>query len=164
MNQSTYEMLAYQGSLTAYFKNVMGVSPTLSCLKQGYAFPTSKERELLDIPARQYALIREIKMGKGDENWLFARSVIPLETLQGTAKRITSLRHVPIGKILFGRNGAKRSWMQVSLAYNLPDTLECLGDNMSPPLWKRQSIFRFTDKPLLVSEYFLPDCPIYEDR
>ena len=162
MNSQAFSLLSHRGSLTKRFKQVMGVSPSLTRLSQGYLFPSQDEKVMLDIKPRQVALIREIKMGKKEQNWLFARTVVPLQTLTGSAKRITALNNAPIGKILFGRNGAKRRWMQVSLTHNLPKSVIELGVTSDQKLWQRQSIFEFNSGLLMVSELFLPDCPIYD--
>ena len=139
----------------------MGATPRLTKLTQGMQFVSPEERNILDIQPRQMALVREIKMGKGNQNWLFARTVVPKQTLTGTARRIAMLNETPIGKILFGRNGAKRKSMYVQLSHSFPQTILNMGIDTSQPLWQRRSIFEFASGPLMVSEIFLPDCPIY---
>lgn len=140
----------------------MGVKPRLEKLRQGRQMVSRDERNVLGIEPRRYALVREIKMGKAHENWLYARTVIPNETLRGQAKRIASLNDTPIGKILFSRNGAHRESLSVQRTVNLPQPVTDLLETSAPfPLWVRRSIFRFDDKPLLITETFLPDCPIY---
>lgn len=162
MNVEAFGLLSYQDSLTQKFKQVMGVTPSLVCLSQKYLVPSYGERNLLNIKPRQVALIREIKMGKGGQNWLFARTIVPQKTLTGSAKRIMTLKNTPIGKILFGRNGAKRKWMDISLTTNIPQSIIDLGVMPQQKLWQRQSLFEFNSGPLMVIEWFLPDCPIYD--
>lgn len=140
----------------------MGATPRLTKISQGRQFVTPEERNLLGIPPRQMALVREIKMGKGEQNWMFARTVVPLQTLKGVARRISMLNEAPIGKILFGRQGALRTSMHVILSADWPPGLSELGIEVSQPLWQRRSIFEFKSGPLMVSEVFLPDCPIYD--
>lgn len=140
---------------------MMGQTPHLVRLNQKRQFVSRQERDLLSISRRQMALVREIKMGKGEQDWMFARTIVPLKTLQGSAKRIACLHQRPIGNILFGRNGATRSSMQVALTWQLPQTLVEMGIESDYPLWQRQSIFTFPSGPLMVTELFLPSCPIY---
>ncbi len=158
-----FALLAHRGSLTQRFKEVMGVTPRLTRLKQKREFLPVEEREFLPVCAREYALVREIKMSKGTADWMFARTVIPNSTLSGPAKRIGNLKDQPIGKILFGRNGAQRMSLQLELTSQFPEGLLNLGVKPEHPLWKRQSIFQFDSGPILVTELFLPDCPIYTD-
>lgn len=161
MNPQIFALLSDRGSLTGRFKQVMGATPKLTRLNQGMQFVSLEERQILAIPNRQMALVREIKMGKDDQNWLFARTVVPLQTLTGAARRISMLNETPIGKILFGRNGAQRSHMQVTLTNDIPASLQNVGVEVAQPLWQRRSIFEFSSGPLIVTEVFLPDCPIY---
>lgn len=162
MNPQIFALLCDRGSLTGRFKQVMGATPRLTKLSQGRQFVSREERNVLDIPPRQMALVREIKMGKGEQNWMFARTVVPLQTLNGAARRISMLNEAPIGKILFGRHGALRTSMDVTLSDHLPESLFELDIEVSQPLWQRRSIFEFDSGPLMVSEVFLPDCPIYD--
>jgi len=161
LNPQIFALLSDRGSLTGRFKQVMGATPKLTRLNQGMQFVSLEERQILAIPNRQMALVREIKMGKDDQNWLFARTVVPLQTLTGAARRISMLNETPIGKILFGRNGAQRSHMQVTLTNDIPASLQNVGVEVAQPLWQRRSIFEFSSGPLIVTEVFLPDCPIY---
>ena len=140
----------------------MGATPRLTKLNQGMQFVSPMERRVLGIPSRQWALVREIKMGKGEQNWLFARTVVPLRTLSGVARRISMLNDAPIGKILFGRQGASRKSMHVELTQDYPESVAQLDIPTDQLLWQRRSIFEFDSGPLMVREVFLPDCPIYE--
>ena len=161
MNSQVFALLSDQGSLTDRFKQIIGTQPCLKRLSQGHQFVSKQERDLLDIMPRQMALVREITMGDGQNDWMFARTIVPLTTLKGAARRISYLNEAPIGKILFGRYGASRKSMQVSMLSELPKTLVNLGYLAEKPLWQRQSIFEFSSGPLIVTEIFLYDSPIY---
>ncbi len=164
MNPKTFALLSDRGSLTGRFEQAMGVKPTLTRLKQAREYVLPEERRVLDIKFRQVALVREIKMGTSTENWLFARTIVPMRTLQGNARRISMLNEAPIGKILFGRNGAIRSQMTVEKTRDLPESISQLNMQIDSPLWLRRSIFEFEYGPLMVCEVFLPDCPIYNNK
>ncbi len=155
-------MLTEKGSLTGLIGRVMGRAPVLNCLSQGKAFANSMERELLQTESRVYSHIREITMGTNQQTWLFARSVIPLATLKGSARRLTNIGNMPLGKILFGRaHNAVRREMQVELInppISLRDTFFIPEDFL---LWQRRSIFELDSGPLMISEIFLPDSPVY---
>ena len=161
MDSLTYSLLADRGSLTNRFKQMMGKKPDLTRLSQGRQFVSWQERQLLSMNDREMALVREIKMGDGAQDWMFARTIVPNSTLKGEARRISFLNDTPIGNILFGRNGATRTSMNVSLTWELPQSLIELGVLPEQPLWERCSIFEFTSGPLMVTELFLPDCPVY---
>jgi chorismate-pyruvate lyase len=78
------------------------------------------------------------------------------------ARRICHLDETPIGKILFGRQGAQRKTMSVDLVDDLPQGLINLNINIEQPLWQRCSIFEFSSGPIMITETFLPDSPIYD--
>jgi chorismate lyase len=164
LNAQNYAVLADKGSLTDRFKQMMGYAPVLTKLSQKRQFVSFEESLSLDIPFRQMALVREIKMADGENDWMFARTIVPHQTLSGPAKRIAFLNEKPIGQILFGRHGAKRISMQVDITSDFPQSLLRLGYEKRQPLWRRRSIFEFNQAPLLVTEIFLPHCPIYNNN
>ncbi|MET1255235.1 chorismate--pyruvate lyase family protein [Aliikangiella maris] len=163
MNPKTFALLCDRGSLTERFKQLMGVTPRLTRLSQRMEFVDYSERKQLNIQPRELALVREIKMGKGKQQWLYARTVVPIRTLSGPARRIVMLNNTPIGKILFGRNGAVRKNMDLELTNQIPNAVFEMGISVNHKLWRRSSIFEFSSGPLMVSEIFLPDCPVYAD-
>ncbi len=156
-------LLTERGSLTDLMTYLMGRAPFLNCLTQGKAFATPIERQMLNIQPRAYAHIREITMGTKEHNWLFARTAIPLQTLRGAAKRLARMDKTPLGKILFGRSQAIRTSMQLELISS--DTLNVAELKIPSDflLWQRRSIFELNTGPLVISEVFLPDCPLYEE-
>ncbi len=140
---------------------LIGQVPRLSCLSEGKDYPSPLERQMLNIEPRAYAHIREITMGTSDKQWLFARTVIPLATLRGNAKRLARMDKTPLGKILFGRTYATRKNMQLDLMTPDQPSQVKFGIPQDFPLWRRRSIFELASGPMIISEIFLPDCPIY---
>lgn len=108
------------------------------------------------------AHVREITMGLEDKAWLFARTVIPVATLRGSTKRIAKMKAVPLGKILFGTLNAKRTQMRLDIVFADEVGLESFAIDRDFPLWQRRSVFQLRTGPMLITEIFLPDCPIYD--
>ena len=71
-----------------------------------------------------------------------------IETLSGPARALTHLGTKPLGAVLFNHPGVRRGPISVCL--------------IERGIWGRQSVFFLYNKPLLVSEYFLEDCPMYQ--
>lgn len=163
MQSKIIALLADTGSLTKRFEQLMGVTPNLQLLRQSRELLCVEERHALSLKPRQMVLTREIKMGDGKKNWLFARTIIPLKTLRGSAKRLIHLKNDPIGKILFGRHGAKRTQMTISLTRDLPQTLINMGVKRNKLFFQRSSIFEFSSGPIMITEILLPDFPFYDD-
>jgi len=154
-------LLTERGTLTGLITHLMGQTPVINCLTQGKNFADPVERQLLNIKPRIYAHIREITMGTPTELWMFARTVIPLETLRGSAKRLVKIDKQPIGKILFGRNGAVRKTLQIERIDPEDAALERFNIDKGFLLWQRRSIFQLDTGSLMILEIFLPSCPIY---
>jgi len=141
---------------------LMGYAPQLNCLSQGRASVDPLERALLNIPDRQLAHVREITMGDKDHLWLFARTVIPMTTLVGNAKRLAHINRMPLGKLLFGQFRAIRENLELDTVHAEQVGLEDFNIPSHFPLWQRRSLFTISTGPILIQEIFLPACPLYE--
>jgi chorismate--pyruvate lyase len=111
------------------------------------------ERRALNIPEGHWAVIREVILYGQQTPWVYARTIIPLTTLQGSLRRLHYLGNKPLGEQLFSDPSMRREPMEIALLtpQQLPHTLA-----ISSPVWGRRSVFRLSNKPLLVSEVFLP--------
>jgi len=161
-------LLTEEGSLTELIGCLMGQTPVLKCLFQEKHCATPFENRLLKLSSTELAHIREISMGSDTQDWMFARTVIPLGTLRSEAKQLSKLGSVPIGQVLFGQLKAKRVDMKLTqiFAQNIAMADKKgieqfdIPDNFA--LWHRCSVFEIVTGPLLINEIFLPDCPVYD--
>ncbi len=106
------------------------------------------------------ALIREVMLYCGNLPVVFARTVIPESTLTGSERQLANLGNKPLGEFLFAQAELQRDGMD--FAYLLPgqalfQTAIAQLDHKPESLWARRSVFRLGDKPLLVTEVFLPE-------
>jgi chorismate--pyruvate lyase len=80
---------------------------------------------------------------------------LPLRSLTGRLRQLRRLDSRPLGGFLFRQPGLERAPLEISRlgpgCDYVPASLQ--GD---APLWGRRSVFRLDDRPLLVSEVFLP--------
>jgi chorismate lyase len=128
-------------------------------LRQCWTHPLLDERRLLGIDQHQVALVREVHLLCGEQPWVFARTVIPRETLTGRHKRLARLGTRPLGALLFSDKRLQRG--QVEIARAVPGRVpfgEAFGllGTCQGELWARRSMFSLGERPLLVSELFLP--------
>jgi chorismate--pyruvate lyase len=112
------------------------------------------------------ALVREVELCCGEQPWVFARSLIPLQSLQGAGRRLQFLGDRPLGSLLFSDPKATRGPME--FARLLPGHClyeKALANRAQRPaqLWGRRTLFFFAGKPLLVNEVFLDGIGIYGD-
>lgn len=156
------EWLLDKGSLTQKLIDKSHGKFTIQVLDQSIKAVPFSEKKALAIPHRQWAVIREVILYGNDDPWVYARTVIPLSTLRGPLRRLHFLGNQSLGGQLFSNPTMRREPVEVALL--APDYFSQTSlhkarkkiHNMTL-VWGRRSVFRVFNKPLLVSEMFLPD-------
>ena len=100
------------------------------------------------------ALVRQVLLCCDDKPLVYARTVIPASTIQGAQRRFANMGNRPLGAMLFADRTMRREPVVVA---KLPEGL--INDHVQTDesVWGRRSVFRVSGKPMLVSEYFLPE-------
>jgi chorismate--pyruvate lyase len=112
----------------------------------------------LGIGFNSLCLIREVILRGKDQPWVFARSVLPLTSLTGSLRRLRKQGNRPLGAFLFSQPNLKRSVIDLSFISRHHSYVP--GELLKEAsVWGRRSIFVLENKPLLVSEVFLPGFP-----
>lgn len=148
-----------QGSLTARLMDFCPGQFSVRVLSQRWVRPKIDEAKLLNIPPRQTALLRQVQLLCGDTVCVYARSIIPLKTMNGKHRRLRHLGNRPLGAYLFANPGLSRSGQQIARIAKMDPLFEIAtsgSDYNCEQIWGRRSLFTIDDKPLLVSEFFLP--------
>ena len=112
-----------------------------------------------EFAAEAICVGREVLLCCREDPWVFARSVVPMATLQGRHRRIAHLGVRPLGDFLFSSSGLKRGKIRVlPLHADPPMHAACTEALGAGPVgaWLRQSLFQLDRAPLLISEVFLP--------
>jgi len=133
---------------------------SVKVLSQGICQPSSDEIKGLKLNNEQDALIREVLLYGGESPLIYARTVIPSQTLTGEQKVLGELGNRPLGEFLFSQPDLERDDMEVaSLKQGQQLFDSAISHLKSNPgeIWARRSVFRLKHKPLLVAEVFLPD-------
>jgi chorismate--pyruvate lyase len=151
--------LTDSGSLTQRLKNYCPEHFSLKVLGEEWVKADNSEAMLLGIEPSQKVLLRQVHLKCEDQVCVYARSIIPLLTLQGKHRRLKFLGKKPLGEYLFSSPGLERSiieWSQLATGSSLHRI--ALGESAASnkPVWGRRSLFKIDKKPLLVSEFFLP--------
>ena len=94
----------------------------------------------------------------GATPWVYARTVIPVQTLRGPQRRLAHLGSKPLGAALFADPNLGRGAVEVAcLAAGEKLFARAVGEGISTEvIWGRRSLFWLGGSPLLVSEFFLP--------
>ena len=143
------------GSLTAHLRRLSDGHFHVQVLDQRWGLPSLSERQLLGMADRDWAVIRQVLLCCHGEPVVYARSLLPARSLVGNLRRLRHLDNRPLGHLLFTEPNMRRIPYQVCqlAAADLPlDGLEAEAGE----LWGRRSCFIFGQRPIMVSEIFLP--------
>ncbi|MBL7000243.1 MAG: chorismate lyase [Gammaproteobacteria bacterium] len=151
--------LSDEGSLTLRLKNRCPDEFCVDVVGEEWSQPDPAEALLLAIAPNQKVLLRQVHLKCNDQLCVYARSVIPLETLQGKHQQLQHLGNKPLGEYLFANPSLKRSrieWSKLTMDSSLYKVAMADQPASDQPIWGRRSLFQIDSKPLLVSEFFLP--------
>jgi len=145
-----------RGSLTQRLVAASANQFRVRILTQGIAKPRRTEAKALGIPRHQLAVVREVILYGKNQPWVYARSVLPLSSLTGHLARLRKLDERPLGALLFADPSMRRGKLELANVQPSKVALPLELGIFDTPLWGRRSVFYVADKPLLVSEIFLP--------
>ena len=150
------DWLTHPGSLTARLIDKSQGRFDVQVLRQVIGRPSPDERAALGIRNSDLALIREVILRGNNQDWVFARSLLPLSSLTGALRHLRKQTNRPLGAFLFSQPHLVRSPLQVA---RIGREQACVPASLMDDdfLWGRRSVFSLRGKPLLVSEVFLPD-------
>lgn len=155
-------------SSTEWLKALSNDQLQVRVLRQGKLALTRDEYSLLKLRHRTQHLVREVEIIGQGVPWMLARSVFPEKTLSGKLKSIKRrLSNQPLGEILFKEPSLRRSEYEFAFLESaqinslfMKNYFNDLGYNFfisnNERLWCRRSIFFIHEKPILLTEIFLP--------
>jgi chorismate lyase len=149
--------LCAQGSLTQRVRATCPQGFRVKVLRQCWAKPFADEARLLNLSPFSYSRIREVQLCCGNRAVVFARTVIPLSSLQGGLRHLLKLGSQPLGEVLFTQR-AQRINAQIHRLqphHRLFQLAALYVEQLPNELWIRRSIFILKNNPLLVQEIFL---------
>ena len=141
------DWLTTDGSLTAMLEARAGQPLIVKRTFEGYrplSLAQKKQFGLSGVNLNRPVLawVREVLLyGNSDEPWVQAQSIFPLTSLRGEAKRLQYLQGTPIGYVLFKRQTT------------LPNSRNIC---YTPEGWRRQTLYDWHGRKLLIGETFLP--------
>ncbi len=147
------------GSLIKHLEKFSPEKISLSLEAQSWNKPHPDELKILNLRSGGYGLIRETFLTCGTEPWVYARTIIPPRTLLGS-RRLAYLGNKPLGFYLFANKLAYRgkigiARLKISTIPYLPIYNPAIEEDSV--LWGRRSIFYIKERPLLLTEIFLPE-------
>lgn len=143
-------------SLTARLIRYSSGDFRVELLSQEIRRPGRDEAQALGIAEHRFALIRQVHLCFGNQVVVYARTVIPLSTLTGAERGYGNLGNRPLGAMLFADRSMRREEVMVT-KLSADNSLHKKTGAQDDAIWGRRSVFYVGDKPLLVSEYYLPE-------
>jgi chorismate--pyruvate lyase len=157
-----------EGSLTRRVLQACGERDfRVRLLHQGWTKPLYSEGRVLRIRSGGITLIREVELLCDGCPWVFARTVIPVTSLRGSARRLARLGEKPLGAVLFSDPKVRRGIMQLARLQPRHPLYAAASLHLTTKpkeLWGRRTLFYISGRPILVNEIFLPDIPQGEQR
>ncbi len=147
-------------SLTSRLKRRCPNRFSLRLLDQRLDRPLPDERACLNLPVRRVAVIRQVQLLCDNTPFVFARSVIPLATLNGAQRQLAHLGTRPLADVLFASRSMHRGEMEFARLradQQLHTQAVAALDHHTGEIWGRRSLFSLKNKPLLVTEVFSPE-------
>lgn len=142
-------------SLTTRIIDRCGKNFSVQVLSQCWQIMEHEESSAMKAGNVSSALVRQVLLCCKEQPLVYARTVIPATTVQGALRRYANMGNRPLGAMLFADRTMKREQVQVA---KLPVMHDANKYSKSGELiWGRRSVFRVAGKPILVSEYFLPE-------
>ncbi|MBL4647920.1 MAG: chorismate lyase [Gammaproteobacteria bacterium] len=158
-SQRLRSWLLDKGSLTKRLKSLYECTFTIQVTLQAWQYPSYDELILLALPKNQLVLTREVILMCNGKKHIFARSLFPKQTLEGNEKLMLPNHHQSLGELLFTQHNMKRHLFEIAELtpehYYYQRAVSDLPSHIGN-LWARRSVFYIKQKPLLVSEVFLP--------
>lgn len=142
------DWLLLEDSMTKRFEQYC-TQVTVRIVREGFIHQDECIPEADLLPPSERYWLREIILCGDDEPWLLGRTVVPESTLDGPELALQQLGNTPLGRYLFSSSSLTRDYIQIG---------------RSEALWGRRSRLRLSGKPLLLTELFLPNSPLYKEE
>lgn len=149
MSVALREWLLLEDSMTQRFESHCSCVSVMLLFEDFVTSDALLAQEAALLPADPRFWLREILLCGDGEPWLAGRTVVPQSTLNGPELALQALGTTPLGRYLFTSSTLTRDFIETG---------------RSGELWGRRSRLRLANKPLLLTELFLPQSPLYQEE
>ncbi len=158
-NKCLSRYLFENGSLSRFIQEKFKGRFNIDLINESWVKPISYEKRILSLRDNEIAFIRESYLNCNNKKLVYARTVIPQQTLKKQNQNLTRLGQKPLGEILFSNDKIYRDNIKYAIIPLLNELHSRAKGNcdISTDLYGRQSMFYIKNRPLLVFEVFLPD-------
>ena len=140
-------------SLTARLQRLYGAKNfSVKMLNESYTYANLDDADALGIQAGTRLRVREVHLLCKKKPLVYARSLIPLTSMVGHLGRLHFQGSKSLGAALFSDPTVKRGPIQI-----VESAVSKIPGAGKETVWGRRSIFHVSNRPLLVSEFYLPE-------
>ncbi|MEH2920558.1 chorismate lyase [Samsonia erythrinae] len=139
------DWLRETGSMTQRLEKYCAQLEVTLC-REGFITSQVLDEEREQLPFSESYWLREVVLYGDGRPWLFGRTLVPQQTLNGADAALTEIGNQPLGRYLFEQKALMRDYIHTGC---------CEG------LWARRSRLCLSGGPLLLTELFLPEAPVY---
>lgn len=129
--------------------------------------PCQSHEAVEGIPSGEEVLVREVLLYCDDKPQVFARSLLPISSLTGSKQALANLGTQSLGQVLFNDPSLERKIIEIA-EFDSSTSVSKLAQKLQLPvsstMWGRRSVFMLENKPLMVSEVFLPGAFAYQSN
>lgn len=146
------------GSLTQRIRQVCP-EMQVEVLSEAWQIPLRSEALALNLPIQEKAWIRCVMLKCGQQDWVYARTVIPQMTTENPWHSLQTLGDKPLGEVLFELKNLERTEFELNKQpiEAWPLLAERTTLSSQNHCFARRSLFRQHHAPLLLTEVFLPE-------
>lgn len=149
------------GSLTAKFRKLCH-SFSVRLIKQTNRCALPHEANLLELAVGDEIIDRQVQLYCDGTPVVYARSLIPAKAVSDRFKDLAAMGENPLGEKIFSDPQLRRSpieWTQLTADHSLFQTaIKNIPTKVIPQaIYGRRSLFYGAAKPILISEFFLPE-------
>ncbi len=157
-DKKLHPYIFHEASLTKLIQESCIGEFSIAIHSTGWGKAMPEEMELLDVNQDEPIFVRESWLKSDNVNLVFARSIIPGQSLDGSLSRLTDLGDRPLGEVLFAEPSCERAAMRFARLDESCDLYQHIAPELDnkDDIWVRQSLFKIEHKPLLILEIFLP--------
>lgn len=150
---------AYEaGSLTQRLRDYYGNTITVNILFHQWRSPYISESRQLHLHQQRFGLVREVMLHSNGKPLLLARTIIPKATIKVAHRNLAHLGTRPLGEVIFSYPDLERITMDLTLVTPAAWTSQAQQRaSINQPIWGRRTVYAIQRRPMLVSEFFLPE-------
>ena len=145
------------GSLTKRLRAIHGEDFAVSVLFQGWRRAFIDESQLLEQPASDYQLVREVMLHNNHQPLVLARTIMPQATIEIAQRKLSHLGSRPLGEVIFAYRDLELRQRQFSrIEPAIWAKQQQANNRIETATWGRRTVYAIHNQPLLVAEFFLP--------